>query len=63
MWRSSPGHNAKLLNRNDTVGGIGQDGKWWTYRAASSIEVYRVGKLLLLIWQQTRAYLLHTDAF
>ena len=44
MWRSSPGHNAKLLNRNDTVGGVGQDGKWWTYRAASSIEVYNVGK-------------------
>ena len=44
MWRSSPGHNAKLLNRNDTVGGIGKDGQWWTYRAARSAEDYYTGK-------------------
>jgi len=44
MWRGSPGHNAKLLKRNDTVGGIGRDGLHWTYRAVSDIEQYRTGK-------------------
>ena len=44
QWRASAGHNAKLCNRNDTVCGIGRCGNYWTYRAASSIDVYYTGK-------------------
>jgi len=44
QWRDSPGHNAKLLSRQDTVCGIGNVGRIWAYRAATTIEVYHVGK-------------------
>jgi len=43
QWQQSAGHNVKLLNRRDTVCGIGNVGNVWTYRAAASIEVYQVG--------------------
>lgn len=39
------GHFAKLVNQNDTVCGIGQSGKWWTYRAAPSVEAYKEGTI------------------
>ena len=44
VWRGSPGHNAKLLSRNDQYGGIGRDGVYWTYRAVSTMENYHRGE-------------------
>jgi len=44
MWRSSPGHNAKLLNANDRFMGVGAEGVWWTYRALSSMDAYVPGR-------------------
>lgn len=45
QWRRSPGHNAKLCNRNDMVAGIGRAGNVWTYRAAPSLDAYQSGKM------------------
>jgi len=45
QWRRSPGHNAKLCNRNDMVAGIGRAGNVWTYRAVPSLDAYRSGKI------------------
>lgn len=40
QWRRSAGHNAKLCNRNDAYCGIGNVGKYWTYRAVPEMEHY-----------------------
>ena len=44
QWRRSPGHNAKLCNRNDMVVGIGRVENVWTYRAAPCLDTYQSGK-------------------
>ena len=44
QWRRSPGHNAKLCNRNDMFVGIGRVGNVWTYRAVPSMDTYQSGK-------------------